>query len=99
LNHVRVFAPKSAGICESCMMAKGKKTLWGSAIVFFAGLALFVYVYFLPPYAGYSGGGMSGLPAAFMMIAAIGMMTIGTITGLGFLVFSLILTKLHFITL
>jgi len=56
-----------------------------------SGIALYIYaVYLMPSYAGYSGGGMSGLPAAFMIMAAIGLIALGILVTAGSILVSLI---------
>jgi len=60
--------------------------LWCGGI-FLLGLALFIYAYLLPAYEGYSGAGMSGLPAAFMIIAALILMGAGLLIAGGMIVF------------
>ncbi len=55
------------------------------------GIALYIYaVYLMPSYAGYSGGGLSGLPAAFMIMAAISLIALGILVAAGSILVSLI---------
>jgi len=52
----------------------------GLAGVLFGG-GLYVYAaYFFPSSSGYGGAGLSGLPAAFTMLAAFGLMGLGALT-------------------
>lgn len=52
----------------------------GSSITIVLGLIMYLYLaYWKTPYDGYSGGGMSGLPAAFMMLLALLLMGLGAI--------------------
>ncbi len=54
------------------------------------GIALYIYaVYLMPTYAGYSGGGMSGLPAALMIMTAIGLIAVGVLVAAGSILVSL----------
>ncbi len=55
------------------------------------GIALYIYaVYLMPSYAGYSGGGMSGLPAALMIMAALSLIALGVLVTAGSILVSLV---------
>jgi len=57
------------------------------------GIALYIYaVYLMPTYAGYSGG-MSGLPAALMIVAAIGLIAMGIVVTVGSIFVSMIKSR------
>jgi len=59
------------------MKTSKKVTLFG-LVVALLGIALYIYTaYLMPAFAGYSGGGISGLPAAFMILTALAMIVLG----------------------
>ncbi len=72
-------------------MTRRKKALAAGGLIILTGSALFIYAaYLLPVYAGYSGAGLSGLPAAFMLMAALALIGLGAIVVLAALIATLL---------
>jgi len=75
-------------------MTRRKKTLTAGGLIILIGSALFIYAaYLLPAYAGYSGAGLSGLPAAFMIMAALALIGLGAIVVLAAFIVQLLGTR------
>ncbi len=71
------------------MKTTSKISIFG-LVAALCGIALYIYViYLMPTYAGYSGGGMSGLPAALMIMTAIGLIAVGVLVAAGSILVSL----------
>jgi len=75
------------------MKTTSKITILG-LIAALCGIALYIYaIYLMPTYAGYSGGGMSGLPAAFMIMASLVLIGVGVMVTAGSILVSLVKGK------
>ena len=75
------------------MKTTSKISILGLVVTLF-GIALYIYtVYLMPTYAGYSGGGMSGIPAALMIMAALILIFAGIVITAGSIIVALIKAK------
>jgi len=75
------------------MKTSSKISIFG-LVAALCGIALYIYaIYLMPTYAGYSGGGISGLPAALMLMASMVLIGVGVLVTVGSILVSLVKGK------